>query len=223
MGLLVAFWLGLTGGVATADTGLLPAAPVAEDGMHKQAWFHVSFLDLAEDLAEAAASGKRLVIMWEQRGCPYCARVHEVNLRIPEIAETVTSGFVVLQLNLWGDREVTDFDGQVLPEKKLAAKYGIQYTPTIQFFPETLEKVKGKEGREREVHRLTGYLYPFHFLTTFEYVRDRAYESQPSLQRYLSDRARALQAKGVEIDLMADHLPGLPEEPAARGSGQPAP
>ena len=35
-----------------------------------------------------------------------------------------------------GAREVTDFDGQVLPEKELARKYGVPGTPTIQFLPD---------------------------------------------------------------------------------------
>ena len=61
--------------------------------------------------------GKRLVIFWEQRGCPYCKRAHEVNFRIPTMVEYIEKNFMVLQLNLWGDREVTDFDGEKLSEK----------------------------------------------------------------------------------------------------------
>ena len=33
------------------------------------------------------------------------------NFRIPEIVDYIKKNFVVLQLTLWGDREVTDFNG----------------------------------------------------------------------------------------------------------------
>ena len=46
-------------------------------------------LDLGEDLLEAADDDKDLVIFWEQRGCPYCVKMHEVNLRIPRIASII--------------------------------------------------------------------------------------------------------------------------------------
>jgi len=49
---------------AWADSHLLPMPAIGEDGMHEQSWFHESFLDLSEDLAEAAANKKRLVIIW---------------------------------------------------------------------------------------------------------------------------------------------------------------
>ena len=146
---------------ALADNHLLPMPDIGEDGMHEQSWFHESFLDLGGDLGEAKANGKRLVIIWEQRGCPYCKRMHEVNLRIPRIVNSIKDNFVVIQLNLWGDREVTDFDGEVLKEKDLANKWGVLFTPTSIFYPETVEKIGGKTGRDAEVLRIPGYFKPF--------------------------------------------------------------
>ncbi len=40
--------------------------------------------------------------------------------------------------------EVTDFDGQILPEKAFAEKYGIRSTPTVQFFPVEETALAGK-------------------------------------------------------------------------------
>lgn len=215
--LVAALFLVLTPALATAsETKLLPKVEVDDDGLQRQPWFADSFLNLREDLTEAAENGKRLVIAWEQRGCPYCKRVHDVNFRIPRLVDYIKKNFVLVQLNLWGDREVVDVDGEVMPEKKMAAKYGIRYTPTFQFFPESLEKLKGKKGIEAEVHRMMGYFYPYHFLTTFEFVFDRAYEKEPNLQRYLIDKGRALQEKGIKIDLMADILPDVPKESAKK-------
>ncbi|MCK4939620.1 MAG: thioredoxin family protein [Rhodospirillaceae bacterium] len=192
---------------ALADNHLLPMPDIGEDGMHEQSWFHESFLDLGEDLGEAKANGKRLVIIWEQRGCPYCKRMHEVNLRIPRIVNSIKDNFVVIQLNLWGDREVTDFDGEVLKEKDLANKWGVLFTPTSIFYPETVEKIGGKTGRDAEVLRIPGYFKPFHFYFLFKYARTNGYEQEPNFQRWLGGIGEELDKRGIKYDLYADELP----------------
>lgn len=162
-----------------------------DDGLYTQEWFLMSFLDLNEDLADSAAEGKRLAVLWEQKGCPYCRDLHTVNLADPEINAWIRERFNIVQLNLWGDRQVTDFDGEVLSEKKLARKYGVQFTPTIQFFPENPEAAAGKSGREAEVARMPGYFRPFHFISMFEWVWGKKYEEDPNFQRYIIDKANA--------------------------------
>ncbi|HET9413239.1 MAG TPA: thioredoxin family protein, partial [Pseudolabrys sp.] len=109
---------------------------LTDDGLYKQPWFLESFLDLADDLEGARKEGKRFAIMWELRGCPYCKETHLVNFARPEISDYVKANFEVLQLNIIGSRKVTDFDGQELSEKAMAAKYGVRFTPTFQFFGE---------------------------------------------------------------------------------------
>ena len=51
-------------------------ATLAEDGLYHQSWFQLSFLNLREDFTEAKAAGKRFAVVFEQRGCPYCAKMH---------------------------------------------------------------------------------------------------------------------------------------------------
>lgn len=178
----------------------LPTPETGDDGLHKQPWFQETFLDLKEDLTEANSLGKRLVIVWEQRGCPYCKKTHELNFRIPRVANFVKDNFFVLQLNLWGDREVTDFDGEVLSEKKLARKYKVLFTPTFQFFPETPAEAAGKPGDDVEIHRMPGYFWPFHFYFQFKYVKDKGYIEQPSFQRWLDGQGDKLREAGVNVE-----------------------
>src|SRR6266702_2393438 len=109
---------------------------LTDDGLYKQSWFLESFLDLADDLEGANKQAKRFVIMWELKGCPYCKETHFVNFAQPRIADYVKANFEVLQLNIIGSRMVTDFGGAELSEKELAAKYGMRFTPTFQFFGE---------------------------------------------------------------------------------------
>jgi thioredoxin-related protein len=107
-----------------------------------------------------------------------------VNFAQPRIADYVKANFEVLQLNIIGSRRVTDFDGAELSEKELAAKYGVRFTPTFQFFGEDTPTLKNLPPAKREVARAPGYMRPDDFLALFRYVREKAYETK-SLLDYL--------------------------------------
>jgi len=155
------------------------AEPVlTEDGLYREPWFVESLLELPDDLASAAKAGKRFAIMWELRGCPYCRETHLVNFARPDIADYVKTNFDVIQLNIIGSRNVTDFDGSEMSEKALAGKYGVRFTPTFQFFPEAVTGLDSKPPEKREVARLPGYLMPDDFLAMFRYVREKGYETK---------------------------------------------
>lgn len=166
----------------------LPAVASAlklnDDGLYTKPWFLESLLDLNDDLKEAADKGKRFVIMWELKGCPYCKKIHEINLADPAIETFIKERFELLQLNIIGAREVTDFDGERLSEKAFARKYGIRATPTFQFLPERADGLAQKAPAAREVARWQGYMEPKPFMAMFRFVADKAYE-KTSLVDYL--------------------------------------
>ena len=174
-------------GSAAGSLGLAAHAAHAEavmtdDGYYTEAWFLESFLELADDLAAASTKNKRLAIMWELRGCPYCKETHLVNFAKPEIADYVKTRFEILQLNIVGSREVTDFDGEKLSEKMFARKYGVRSVPTFQFFSDKVAGLSDKTPRDREVARAQGYIEPKPFLDLFRFVADRDYEKGQVLQ-----------------------------------------
>lgn len=157
-------------------------AVLTDDGFYTEPWFLESFLELADDLAAANRNQKRLAIMWELRGCPYCRETHLVNFSKPEIADYIKARFDILQLNIVGSREVTDFDGEKLSEKQFAKKYGVRAVPTFQFFPDTVAGLSDKIPRDREIARTQGYIEPGPFLGVFRFVADREYEKGRALQ-----------------------------------------
>jgi thioredoxin-related protein len=177
-------------GAAATSLASLAGAParseaiLTDDGLYKQPWFLESFLELGEDLTAASSAGKRFAVLWELKGCPYCRETHLVNFARPDIAHYVRDNFEILQLNIIGARKVTDFDGAEISEKSFAAKYGVRFTPTVQFFPESVAGLKEKAPEKREVARLPGYLRPDDFLSLFRFVREKAYERQ-SFREYL--------------------------------------
>jgi thioredoxin-related protein len=164
---------------ATGAAGIVPARAeptLTDSGLYREPWFLDSFLNLPEDLEAATKKGKRFAIMWELKGCPYCKETHFVNFAQARIADYIKANFEILQLNVIGSLPVTDFDGEELPEKKFAAKYGVRFTPTFQFFPEQLSAIKALPPGKREVARAPGYLRPDDFLAMFRFVREKAYE-----------------------------------------------
>jgi thioredoxin-related protein len=181
----------VTGSAALAlseTRGARAEAVMTDDGYYSEPWFLESFLELADDLATAAKNNKRLAIMWELRGCPYCKETHLVNFAKPEIANYIKARFEILQLNILGSREVTDFDGEKLTEKKFAQKYGVRGVPVFQFFPDSAAGLAAKPPREREAARGQGYIEPQPFLAMFRFVADRAYDKGEVLRLPASDK-----------------------------------
>lgn len=161
-----------------------PPAILNDDGLYEQEWFLQSFLDLREDLAAADEAGKRFAIFWELQGCPYCKETHFVNFADPAIHDYVKNNFVILQLNMTGGREVTDFDGTASPERKIRKKWGVRFSPSIMFFPEGKDLKAEGDARALEIARMPGYFRPPHFMAMFKFVRENAYKSM-NFRQYL--------------------------------------
>ena len=162
----------------------LPAQSVemGDDGLHKQPWFSITFKDIAEDIEAAKEEGKRLAIVFEQRGCIYCRAMHEKLLSDPEVADYIKANFKVVQYNMFGDEEVTDLDGDVLTEKTAARKWGYVFTPTIVFLPE--EAPEGVTVREAAVATMPGAFGKWTFLNMFRWVHEKGYETDEHFQKY---------------------------------------
>ena len=166
------------------------AAGVGDDGLHKQSWMRDTFLDLREDLDEANAEGKRLVLMVEQRGCLYCKKMHEEVYPVPALNDYIEENFFVVQLNLHGDREVTDFDGEVLSEKSAARKWGILFTPSVIFLSEDVPE--GRTAAQASVAMMPGAFSASTSLDMFTWVNEKRYalDTDEDFQRYHARRIK---------------------------------
>lgn len=171
---------------------------VADNGLYTQPWFADTFLEMGPDLEEAAAAGRGLMVIFEQRGCPYCRELHRVNFQRPEIVEHLKENWTVVQLDIWGSREVTDFDGETLEERELAGKWGVAFTPTTVLMPP--RNAGAGSLAEAEAFRMPGYFKPFHFLAGLEYA-DSAQTSELNFQRFLQERFKEYEAQGIAPDV----------------------
>ena len=182
-------------------TQISHAAELGDDGLYKQPFFADTFLELGEDLAEATDQGKDLLIIWEQFGCPYCKEMHLVNFAREDIPAYIAENYMVIQLNMWGAREVTDFDGEVMEERELARRWFINFTPTTQFFVMDDPDAPPQSVQEALVFTLPGYFKPFHHLSALEYVATDGYKEQPNFQRWLQAKADRMREEGQEVTI----------------------
>lgn len=167
-------------------------AVLGDDGLHKTDWMRDTFMDLRDDLAEANAEGKRLAIIFEQRGCIYCNKMHKEVFPVPEIDAYIHENFFFVQMNLFGDLEVTDFDGEVLSERKMALKWGMMFTPTILYFPETVPE--GVSAQRAAVANMPGAFEKHTTLHLMKWVVEHGYDGTENFQKY---HARMLTEEGL--------------------------
>lgn len=172
----------ILGGIAVA--GLVASAPElafsarpAIGGHTPEPWFADSTLNLKQDLAAATAEEKYLALLWEREGCTYCDTLHAVNFQIPEIIAAGKAGFHTVQMDLWGDREFVDFDGESLDEAFLAEKYKVRTTPTILFF--------GSDAKL--VFRMPGYAEPRLHMAVYQFVAEEGYKTA-SLREWIKTK-----------------------------------
>ena len=177
--LFAAFFL-----IATFGAGSIAQAQSTEQGGYQGAedveypdWFKTSFLELADDIQEAKDAGKGLMLVFHQPGCPYCNAFVERNLAQKDIEDTVRANFDVLEINMWGDREVTSLGGDQYTEKTFAQQLQVQFTPTVLMYDETGELDL----------RLNGYFPPEKFRVALEYVKLDAAE-RPTFNEYLATK-----------------------------------
>lgn len=184
--------------IALVGLAGMAAAEVGDDGLHQEPWFRDTFKDLREDLGEANAEGKRLVLFVEQRGCIYCKKMHEEVYVIPELSDYIAENFFVVQMNLHGNDTATDFDGEEMEQSALMRKWGMLFTPTLIFLPE--EVPEDKSAVQAAVAVMPG---AFGFHTTydmFHWVRDKEYESDSGedFQRYHARKFKERTGKDSE-------------------------
>lgn len=166
-----------------ADSGV--AGPALDPGMvnpgfhDKPGWFKNSFLDLREDIAEANADGKQLLVYFYQDGCPYCQKLLDTNFSLREIESTTRERYDVVAINIWGDRELIDVQGQEMTEKQFASQLKVMFTPTLVFL--------NKAGSV--VLRLNGYYPPHKFKAALEYASSPTEPGRQSFRDYVQQRA----------------------------------
>jgi thioredoxin-related protein len=173
--------------------GTVAHAADASSEIQIPAWFKISFLELPEDIKEAVAAKKRIMLYFGQNGCPYCKQLMDVNFTQPDIVAKLRRNFDLLEINILGSREVGWVDGIARTEKDFARSLKVRYTPTLLVIDE----------RGSILLRINGYYPPAPFNAALDYVVDGAFRREPDLQRYLKNRSVQMPERGNRSDAIA--------------------
>ena len=139
-------------------------------------WFKESFLDIAEDVNEAADSGKHVILFMHLNGCPYCYKMTEENFKNAPYTDFIKENFDVIAINIKGDREIA-FDAETtVSEKELASLLKVRYTPTVVFLNQ----------ENKPVARANGYRSVPAFKQILDFVQSKSYETT-TLANYIAE------------------------------------
>ena len=174
---LLSFLLLVPLSLFAAQEGALEAGLVNPGHVDKPHWFKSSFLDLRDDVDEASATGKRVILYFYQDGCPYCEKLVNTNFAQRDIEQKTRENFDVVAINMWGDAAVTDLNGNEVTEKAFSLGLKVQFTPTLLFLDE-----HGKIAL-----RTNGYYPPHKFITALDYVAEKR-EATERFADYLATR-----------------------------------
>jgi len=148
-----------------------------------QYFFQESFWDFSEELEAAREEGKKgVVIFFELTECPFCHWMKQNVLNQVEVQEYYRDNFRVFRLDIEGDIEMVDFQGNDTTMKKFATrKNRVRATPVIGFFDldgNMVQRYTGKTADAKE------------FIWLAEFVAEQRY-SQTKFTRYKRERRRA--------------------------------
>lgn len=133
-------------------------------------FFEQSLGDLTEDLDTAREQGKKaILIMFEMDECPFCHRMKTTVLNRPDVQDFFKANFYSLPIDIEGDIEIIDFQGNATTMKEFAAKNRVRATPVFAFFD--------LQGRPIKRARYTGATRDAEeFLLLGQYVVSGAYQ-----------------------------------------------
>jgi len=143
------------------------------------AWFKTSFMNFPDDVEEAKAAGKHVLVFLRLEECPYCARMLKENFEQGPAKEYIQKNFDVIAVNIRGGAETVWVDGNPYTETGLGSHLKVYATPTIVLLGET-----GKPALQ-----LTGYRDPRALRQALEFVRSKSYTKQ-TFADYLSKQPK---------------------------------
>jgi len=99
-------------------------------------FFNETFGNLQEELQRAKAEGKKgVLVFFEMDECPFCHRMKETVLNQPEVQEYFRKYFINISIDIEGDVEISDFEGQPISQKQFAVKVNrVRATPVFGFY-----------------------------------------------------------------------------------------
>ena len=142
-------------------------------------WFKDSFLEISDDVSEAAELNKHVILFFQLNDCPYCHRMLVDCFESQPMKELVQDSFDVIAINIKGDREIAFNETLTMSEKQLSEELNVFATPSIIFV----------NKQNQQVTRVDGYRSPQRFKHVLNYVSTQAYKDT-SLSAYIESHQK---------------------------------
>ena len=145
-------------------------------------FFQDTFGDFREELEMARDEGKKgVLIFFEMDECPFCHRMKQYVLNQPEVQEYYREHFRIFAVDIEGDIEITDFNGNLTTQKDFAFKQNqVRATPVFAFFDLEGNRIARYTGATSGVEE---------FLWLGQFVADGHYQDT-SFVKFKRDRRR---------------------------------
>ncbi|HDP88990.1 MAG TPA: thioredoxin [Thioalkalivibrio sp.] len=148
-------------------------------------FFQDTFGDFQEELEMARDEGKKgVLIFFEMDECPFCHRMKQHVLNQPVVQDYFREHFRIFAVDIEGDIEITDFQGNLTKQKDFAFKQNqVRATPVFAFFDLEANRVARYTGATSGVEEfmwLGEFVAEGHYQnTTFiKYKRDKRSEAR---------------------------------------------
>ena len=100
-----------------------------------QYFFQQSLGDLTEELEIAREQGKKgIFIFFEMDECPFCHRVKNTVLNQKTVQTLFNNDFLSLTMDIEGDLEIVDFNGNETTQKQFSSQNRVRATPVLAFY-----------------------------------------------------------------------------------------
>lgn len=148
---------------AAADVAAAPRDPM-------EFFFHQSFNNLPEELEMAVAENKAgIFIMFSDKDCPWCLKMKTTILNRVDVQDYYREHFRNLTIDIRGDTQLTDFDGNEVEEKDFAFKqHRVRATPVFMFFDTSGKAVMRLTGTVRDARE---FLWLGEFVVSGDYQK----------------------------------------------------
>jgi thioredoxin-related protein len=137
-----------------------------------------------------SVADRPLAVLFEDSSCDACDDLHDGHLRDPNTLK-ILENFTLVRLDANAGDPIIDAAGNPTTPRAFAEQLGLTYRPGIVLF-----------DRGKEISRIDGLLYSYHFQEVLRYVGERHYVQYPnSFYDYLNVRTAEILESGKNIDL----------------------
>lgn len=135
-------------------------------------FFDQSLGDLGEELSIARDDNKiGVLLFFEQEACPFCRRMKQDVLNRPQVQDYYRRYFRIIPVDIEGDIEIVNFQGETMPEKDFAFRENrVRATPVFMFYNLDGERITRYTGATADIEE---------FMWLGEYVVEAHYQDMP--------------------------------------------